>query len=108
MRAYDTDGPDRKLAVMQYVVLKEMDGYGLLEVQLETGRKHQIRVQLAKIGCGIIGDGRYNRTPFLADASIALYAWKLRFVHPVRKEETVEIVAPLPEGLPFGELLEGM
>jgi 23S rRNA pseudouridine1911/1915/1917 synthase len=108
MRAYDVEGADRKLAVMEYVVLREVDGRALLEVNLETGRKHQIRVQLAKIGCGVVGDGRYNRTAFLPDQSIALMAWKMQFEHPVKKGEVVRIEAPLPEGdLPFGNLLKG-
>jgi 23S rRNA pseudouridine1911/1915/1917 synthase len=107
MRAYDTPGPERKPAVLEYRVLGAMaDGHALVEVQLETGRKHQIRVQMAKIGCGVIGDGRYNRTPFLGDRSIALFAWKVAFEHPVRKGERIQIVAPLPGGdLPFGNLL---
>lgn len=105
MRAYDQAGADRKLAVMTYTVLGALKGQALLEVELETGRKHQIRVQLAKIGCGVVGDGRYNRTPFLADQSIALFAWKMRFEHPVRKGEWIQLKAPLPAGpLPFGSL----
>lgn len=109
MRAFEAAGPDRKLAIMEYKVLKELEGKALLEVELETGRKHQIRVQLAKIGCGVLGDGRYNRTPFLADQSIALFSWKINFEHPVRKGEMIRIVAPLPTGeLPFGKLTQGL
>lgn len=109
MRAYDAAGADRKLAVLDYVVLAEADGRALLEVQLETGRKHQIRVQLAKIGCGVVGDGRYNRTPFLPDQSIALFSWKISFEHPVRKGERIQLTAPLPKGdLPFGKLTRGI
>lgn len=109
MRAYDVTGADRKPAILDYTVLAEDQGRALLEVQLETGRKHQIRVQLAKIGCGVIGDGRYNRTPFLADQSIALFSWRISFEHPVRKGERIHLVAPLPVGeLPFGKLTKGM
>ncbi len=109
MRAYDEAGPERKPAALKYVVLAEHQGRALLEVELETGRKHQIRVQLAKIGCGVMGDGRYNRTAFLADQSIALFSWKISFEHPVRKGERIQLVAPLPTGdLPFGELTKGL
>ncbi len=98
MRAYDQAGGDRKLAVLDYQVLREQNGRALVDVQLETGRKHQIRLQMAKIGCGIVGDARYNETPFLPDRSIALFAWKISFEHPVRKGERIELVAQLPTG----------
>jgi 23S rRNA pseudouridine1911/1915/1917 synthase len=98
MRAYDQAGGDRKLAVLEYQVLREQDGRALVEVQLETGRKHQIRLQMAKIGCGIVGDARYNETAFLPDRSIALLAWKISFEHPVRKGERITLEASVPAG----------
>lgn len=97
MHAWEDDGPDRKIALLEYAVLVEKEGRALVEVQLETGRKHQIRVQMAAIGCGILGDGRYNRTPFLPNQSIALMAWKIEFEHPVRTGEVVRLTAPIPD-----------
>ena len=96
MRAYDQAGQDRKLAKLNYEVLKQQNGQALVQIVLETGRKHQIRVQMAKIGCGILGDMKYCPTEFLSDKSIALFAWKIRFLHPVRKEDWIEIEAPFP------------
>lgn len=106
MRAYPQPGADRKVARLSYLVLAEADGKALLEVDLDTGRKHQIRVQLAERGCGVIGDMRYNRTAPLPDQAIALLSWKMEFEHPVRKGETIRLAAPLPaDGGPFGNLL---
>ncbi len=97
MRAYEQAGADRKLAVLDYTVLKAQAGRALVDVQLETGRKHQIRLQMAKIGCGVVGDARYNETAFLPDRSIALLSWKLAFEHPVRKGERMAFVATVPQ-----------
>lgn len=97
IRAHDKAGNNRKVAKLNYEVLKTQNKRALVEVNLETGRKHQIRVQMAKIGCGILGDGKYCQTPFLSDKSIALFAWKVKFLHPVRKEEWIEIEAPFPK-----------
>jgi 23S rRNA pseudouridine1911/1915/1917 synthase len=98
MRAYDQPGGERKLAALTYVTLRTQGGRALVEIELETGRKHQIRLQMAKIGCGIVGDARYNETAFLPDRSIALFAWKISFMHPVRKEERVELELAPPRG----------
>ena len=98
MRAYDQAGGDRKQAALTYTVLREREGRALVDVELETGRKHQIRLQMAKIGCGVVGDARYNETAFLPDRSIALFAWKISFEHPVRKGERISLVANLPSG----------
>lgn len=98
MRAYDQAGGERKLAALTYVTLREQGGQALVDVELETGRKHQIRLQMAKIGCGIVGDARYNETAFLPDRSIALLAWKISFEHPVRKGERIVLQAKIPEG----------
>lgn len=96
MRAHDTNGNNRKPAVLSYSVLKQQNGKAMVEVELETGRKHQIRVQMAKIGCTVMGDKKYGPTEFLPDKSIALFAWKMRFQHPVKKEEWIELEAPIP------------
>ena len=96
MRAYREAGGDRKLAVLDYTVLRSQNGRALIDVELETGRKHQIRLQMAKIGCGVVGDARYNTTAFLPDRSIALLAWKISFEHPVRKGERIDLKAAIP------------
>lgn len=81
---------------LSYRVLGSSDSYHLLEVQLITGRHHQIRAQLAAIGCPIKGDVKYGARRSNRDRSIHLHAWKLSFRHPVSGELT-ELVAPLPK-----------
>ena len=88
---------DRKGAVfakLEYKLLMESDRYYLLEVELHTGRHHQIRTQLAAIGCRIKGDLKYGAPRSNPDASIHLHARSLEFVHPVRKE-SIKVVAPV-------------
>lgn len=85
-----------KKAILHYKVLKQLDNYFLLEIELETGRHHQIRVQLSSIGCPIKGDLKYGFDRSNTDASIHLHARELNFVHPV-SNETIHVVAPLPE-----------
>ncbi len=84
------------LSEMNYRVLAASDNYNLLEVQLITGRHHQIRAQLAAIGCPIKGDVKYGARRGNRDRSIHLHAWKLSFRHPVSGEQ-VELTAPLPD-----------
>lgn len=93
--AFAKPGPDTKRAVLHYKVLCRLDRYSLLEIQLETGRHHQIRSQLAAIGHPIKGDLKYGFGRSNKDASIHLHARKVAFEHPVKKEPVV-IVAPLP------------
>lgn len=88
--------PDSKRAVLSYTVLKKLDTYYLLEIELETGRHHQIRSQLSSIGCPIKGDLKYGFDRSNKDGSIHLHARKLTFVHPVQKEE-ITITAPAPK-----------
>ncbi|MEM6717764.1 MAG: RluA family pseudouridine synthase [Bacteroidota bacterium] len=84
-----------KKAMLDYKVIKKLDRYVLLEVALHTGRHHQIRAQLAAMGCHIKGDVKYGFDRTNKDASIHLHARKLVFTHPVKKEP-LEISAPLP------------
>ncbi|MDO4229587.1 MAG: RNA pseudouridine synthase [Capnocytophaga sp.] len=84
-----------KKAVLNYKVLKTLDNYYLLEIQLVTGRHHQIRTQLAAVGCIIKGDLKYGAKRSNPDGSIHLHARKLNFIHPVKKEK-IEIIAPIP------------
>jgi len=94
--AHIKEVPDSKRAVLTYTVLKKLDNYYLLEIELETGRHHQIRSQLATIGCPIKGDLKYGFDRSNKDGSIHLHARKLTFVHPVQKKE-ITIVAPPPK-----------
>jgi 23S rRNA pseudouridine1911/1915/1917 synthase len=94
--AHIKEVPDSKKGILSYQILKKLDRYFLLEVSLETGRHHQIRAQLAAIGCPIKGDLKYGFDRSNKDGSIHLHAKKLSFIHPVKKE-MMTIVAPLPE-----------
>lgn len=86
-----------KKAVMNYRLIGSGERYWLLEVDLLTGRHHQIRAQLAAIGCPIKGDLKYGFPRSNENGSIHLHARSLEFVHPVSKQE-IRVVAPLPEG----------
>ncbi|MDR1743267.1 MAG: RluA family pseudouridine synthase [Dysgonamonadaceae bacterium] len=94
--AYDKEKSNAKKAVLQYNLIAASDNYNLLEVKLETGRHHQIRSQLAKIGSPIKGDLKYGAERSNPDGSISLHARNISFVHPVSKEQ-IEITAPVPE-----------
>ncbi len=94
--AHPADAPGRKKAALRYRLLKQLDRYYLLEIELETGRHHQIRAQLAAIGCSIKGDLKYGAPRSNPDGGIHLHARSLEFIHPVRKEP-VKLVADPPE-----------
>ena len=89
-------GKDAKLAVLTYKTLVKGEHYTLLEVNLETGRHHQIRCQLAAIGCPIKGDLKYGAKRSNPDGGICLHARKIEFIHPVKKEN-ICITAPVPD-----------
>ena len=86
---------EAKLAKLVYRHLGDTDRYHLIEVELLTGRHHQIRCQLAGIGCPIKGDLKYGAPRSNPDGGISLHARRITFVHPVRKEE-MTVIAPLP------------
>jgi 23S rRNA pseudouridine1911/1915/1917 synthase len=88
--------PESKKAILEYRLLKKLDRYALLEIDLKTGRHHQIRSQLSSIGSPIKGDLKYGFDRSNLDGSIHLHARKLQFVHPVNKE-TITVVAPPPK-----------
>ncbi len=94
--AYTTEKKDSKLAVLHYVTIGKSERYTLLEVDLHTGRHHQIRCQLAAVGAVIKGDLKYGAPRSNPDGGISLHARSVEFVHPVRKELVV-ITAPLPK-----------
>lgn len=85
-----------KEAILSYRLLGSSDRYHLLEVNLETGRKHQIRVQLSSIGCPIKGDLKYGDRRSNPDGSISLIAHRVRFRHPV-SGTVIDVTAPLPD-----------
>lgn len=94
---YDSEVKGSKEASLTYRIRGRSERYYLLEVELHTGRHHQIRAQLAKIGCPIKGDLKYGFPRSNDDGSISLFARSLEFVHPVKKEP-VTITAHFPEG----------
>ncbi len=94
--AYNTERKNTKKAVLHYSLINQSENYHLLEVKLETGRHHQIRVQLAKIGSPIKGDLKYGAARSNRDGSISLHARGISFIHPVSKEK-VDITAPVPD-----------
>ena len=85
-----------KESILNYQIIKTLDNYQLLEIDLETGRHHQIRAQLSKIGVPIKGDLKYGAPRSNQDGGISLHARKLEFEHPVTKEK-IEILAPVPQ-----------
>lgn len=85
-----------KESILTYNLIKTLDNYQLLEIDLETGRHHQIRAQLSKIGVPIKGDLKYGAPRSNPDGGISLHARKLQFIHPVTKEN-IEIIAPVPQ-----------
>ena len=93
--AYDHEVPRSKKAMLRYRMIGHSDRYSLVEVQLLTGRHHQIRCQLAAIDCPIKGDLKYGARRSNPDGSISLLSHRVEFVHPVSKE-TIVVESPLP------------
>ena len=85
--AYDGEVPNSKKAILHYKVIQKLDNYYLLEIDLKTGRHHQIRCQLAKIGCPIKGDLKYGAKRSNPDGGISLQSYSMNFIHPVSKKE---------------------
>lgn len=94
-RAYDHEVPGSKKAILDYRLIASSDRYHLLEIRLHTGRHHQIRCQLAKIGCPIKGDLKYGASRSNPDGSISLHARSLVLEHPVSHAE-ISVTAPVP------------
>lgn len=95
-KAHLKEVPDSKKASLHYTIIAELDNYFAMEIELHTGRHHQIRAQLQAIGCSIKGDLKYGFDRSNPDGGIHLHARKLCFIHPVSKE-ALTIVAPLPK-----------
>ena len=85
-----------KKAILHYNIIKKLENYFLIEIDLETGRHHQIRTQLSYIGSAIKGDLKYGFPRSNKDGSISLHARKIKFIHPVSKQE-ITITAPTPK-----------
>ncbi len=94
--AHDKQVPNGKLSLLNYSIIDKSDSYTLLEVNLQTGRHHQIRCQLSKIGSPIRGDLKYGFNRSNPNGGISLHAREVEFIHPVSKE-TIHIIAPTPK-----------
>lgn len=103
--AYDHEVPGAKRALLDYRVLAHSDRYHLIEVHLLTGRHHQIRCQLAAMGCPIKGDLKYGARRSNADGSISLLSHEVQFVHPVSQQE-IKLKSPLPDEALWRNLAE--
>lgn len=95
--ASDVEKPGAKKAILSYKLINRSENYCLLEINLKTGRHHQIRVQLAKMGCPVKGDLKYGSDRSNKDGGISLHARRISFVHPVSRQPVV-ITAPAPAG----------
>ena len=95
-KAHLKEVPESKKASLDYKIIAKLNNYFALEINLHTGRHHQIRSQLSAIGCPIKGDLKYGFDRSNPDGGIHLHARKLRFIHPVSKEN-LEIIAPVPD-----------
>ena len=101
--AYDKEVPRSKKAILDYRLIAQSERYFLLSINLHTGRHHQIRCQLAKIGSSIKGDLKYGAKRSNPDGSISLHARRIQFIHPVSKKE-IDITAPVPDEKLWQEL----
>lgn len=106
-RAQDREVPGSKRAVLDYRVISRSERYVLLEITLHTGRHHQIRCQLSKVGCPIRGDLKYGAARSNPDGSISLHARRLTFEHPVT-HATIDITAPVPNDRLWQEITKGV
>ena len=102
--AYPKEIDGSKRCVLHYKVIQKLDNYSLLEIDLETGRHHQIRTQLSNIGSPIKGDLKYGFDRSNKDGSIHLHARKIEFIHPVSKEE-INLTAPTPNDVIWNSCL---
>jgi len=103
-KAYDKPVKNSKEAILTYKLIGSSNSFYLLEIELKTGRHHQIRAQLAAIGNPIKGDLKYGFPRSNKDASISLHARSVEFIHPVKKEKVVAVASPPPD--PLWELFD--
>jgi len=97
--AYNNEIPDSKKAILEYRVIKKLKSHYLLEIDLHTGRHHQIRTQLSYINCSIRGDLKYGADRSNKNGSIHLHSRKLSFIHPVKKNPITIIAPPPPDAV---------
>lgn len=102
-KAFTKEIKDSKLGILEYQIIHQLNAYFALEINLLTGRHHQIRSQLSAIGCPIKGDLKYGFNRSNTDGGIHLHARKLHFTHPVTKED-LTIVAPTPDDVLWNEV----
>lgn len=98
---------DAKVAKLSYRILAHSVNYYLLEIDLHTGRHHQIRAQLSKIGCPIKGDLKYGFPRSNPDGGICLHSREIKFEHPVRKEQ-ISVIAPVPSDTLWNDFVKGI
>jgi 23S rRNA pseudouridine1911/1915/1917 synthase len=99
--AFDNEVKESKPAKLSYKIIARSESFYLLEVDLHTGRHHQIRAQLSAIGCPIKGDLKYGSKRSNEGGGISLHSYRISFVHPVKKEE-ITVIAPLPKDKTWG------
>jgi 23S rRNA pseudouridine1911/1915/1917 synthase len=104
--AYNSHKPGTKPGVLHYKLLKNFAGRSLYEITLETGRFHQIRAQLSKMGCPILGDLKYGATEPLPDRSIGLHSRTLITPHVVATQPSITVTAPHPKGTWWWDLFK--
>ena len=104
-KAFEKETPGALRSELTYELICSLDNYSLLEVKPQTGRHHQIRVQLSSMGCPIKGDLKYGFDRSNKDASIHLHARKIEFIHPVKKEP-ITIIAPPPNEVLWNEFVK--
>lgn len=102
---YPKEVPNSKKAILHYKTISHSDRYTLLEIDLKTGRHHQIRCQLANMGCPIKGDLKYGFPRSNPNGGISLHAREIQFIHPVNKNN-IHIIAPTPEEESLWAILE--
>jgi len=98
-KAHSLEVPNSKKALLHYNKIQEFDRYSLVEIELETGRHHQIRAQLCTIGFPIQGDLKYGAKRSNKDGSISLHAQRLELEHPVKKDRMIFLSNPMKVGL---------
>lgn len=99
VHVYNKQKKGAKRAEMSYKTLAEISHYIKLEIDLVTGRSHQIRAQLAKLGCPIVGDRKYGYTKMNEDKSICLHCTRMSFIHPIKKEKITIKSRPPKKGI---------
>lgn len=103
--AHDKPVPEAKKAALTYKLIAQSDTFFLLEINLETGRHHQIRCQLAKMGCPIKGDLKYGFARSNPNGGISLHARHIAFTHPV-SQQFIELTAPVPDDDKLWKVME--